>query len=89
MAANGKSLIFDSGVGMIKVLTGTQFGEILGVHILGARATDLIAEAALAIGAELTVDELAATIHPHPTVSEVRRRRYCLAKAAGHIPNRR
>ncbi len=70
LVGNAKSLIENGGVGQIKVLCGEEFGEILGVHILGPRATDLIAEAALMIGMEATVDEVIATIHAHPTVSE-------------------
>jgi len=70
LIGNAKTLIENGGVGYIKVLCGAEFGEILGVHILGPRATDLIAEAALMIGMEATVDEVIATIHAHPTVSE-------------------
>jgi len=47
-----------------------KHGEILGVHIIGPHATELIAEAVLATELEATVEELAHTIHPHPTVSE-------------------
>ena len=47
-----------------------SFGEILGVQIVGPRATDVIAEAALAIRLEATVEEVISTIHSHPTVSE-------------------
>ncbi len=70
MNANGKALIINNGEGMVKVIADKQYGEILGVHIIGPRATDLIAEAALAIGAELTLEEVADTIHAHPTVAE-------------------
>lgn len=70
MAGNGKALIEGSERGLVKVLAGKKYHEILGVHILGNHATDLIAEAALAIQAELTAEDVAAAIHPHPTVSE-------------------
>ena len=70
LLANGKSLILNGGEGLVKVIAGERFGEILGVHIIGPRATDLIQEAALAIRLEATVDELIDTIHGHPTVSE-------------------
>lgn len=70
MAGNGKALILNGGEGMVKIISDPKYGEILGVHIIGPRATDLISEAALAIGAELTVDELISTIHSHPTVTE-------------------
>lgn len=72
LAANGKSLIV-AGDGMVKLIAGRRYGEILGVHMVGPRATDLIAEGALAIGLEATVDEFIGTIHAHPTVAEAMR----------------
>ena len=64
-------------------------GEILGVHIIGPRATDLISEGALAIRLEATVDELISTIHSHPTVTEaLREAALNVEKRAIHIPNR-
>ena len=76
--------------GMIKVVAGAKYGEILGVHILADRATDLIEEAALAIRLEATLDELVDTIHCHPTVSEALREAALAAdKRAVHIPNRK
>ncbi|BCV23460.1 dihydrolipoyl dehydrogenase [Gelria sp. Kuro-4] len=88
LAANGKALIENGGRGLVKVIANARYGEILGVHILGPRATDLIAEAALAIGLEATLDEVAHTVHPHPTVSEALGEA-CLAAQgrALHIPN--
>ncbi len=68
--ANGKSLAMDEPEGFIKILTGKEYGEILGAHIIGPRATDIIAELALAMNSECTVEEIANTIHAHPTVSE-------------------
>lgn len=70
LAGNGKALIESGGTGQVKIISGAKYGEILGVHIFGSRATDLIAEAALALRLEATVDELVTTIHAHPTVSE-------------------
>lgn len=70
LAGNGKSIIENNGVGMVKIIAGTKQGEILGVHIWGPRATDLIAEAALAMRLDATVEELITTIHAHPTVGE-------------------
>ena len=76
--------------GMVKIIAGTKYGEILGVHILAPRATDLIAEAALAIRLEATLEELADTIHCHPTVTEAVRESALAAEGrAIHIPNRR
>ncbi len=89
LMANGKALIMGGGAGMVKIIAGKQYNEILGVHIVGPRATDLIAEAALAIGMEGTVDELIATIHAHPTVAEaVREAALAVEKRAIHIPNK-
>ncbi|HWP51346.1 MAG TPA: dihydrolipoyl dehydrogenase [Clostridia bacterium] len=89
LAANGKSLIMNGGLGMVKLLFGQQYGELLGAHILGPRATDLIGELALAIGLEATADELISTIHAHPTVAEaVRECALAANKRAIHIPNR-
>ncbi len=73
MSANGKALIMNDGEGLVKILAGEKYGEILGMHIIGPRASDLICEGALAIGTECTLDELIATIHSHPTVTETMR----------------
>jgi len=78
-----------NGEGMIKIIAGKHFGEVLGVHIVGPRATDLIAEGALAIRLEATLDELISTIHAHPTVAEALRESALAAEGrAIHIPNR-
>lgn len=88
LAGNGKSLIIGTE-GMIKVIVGKEYGEILGVHILGPRATDLIGECALAVEMEATVDELIQTIHAHPTVSEaIKEAMLASDKRAIHMPNR-
>ena len=50
MSANGKALILNGGEGLVKIIAGKEYGEILGMHIIGPRATDLICEGALAIG---------------------------------------
>ena len=70
-AHNGKAMGIGEGHGFAKFVVDAKHGQILGAHIVGPHATDLIAEAALAIRNELTVDEVVATIHPHPTLSEV------------------
>lgn len=69
-AANGKALAADSREGWVKVLAGARFGEVLGVHICGDDASNLIGEATLAMRLEATVEEIMLTIHPHPTRSE-------------------
>ena len=73
MSANGKALILNGGEGLVKIIAGREYGEVLGMHIIGPRATDLICEGALAIRLEATVDELISTIHSHPTVTETLR----------------
>ena len=69
-AANSKASILDSHTGFVKVVADEEFGEILGVHILGPQATELIHEATVAMQSEATVDSMRATIHAHPTLSE-------------------
>lgn len=69
MAYNGKSMVM-GGEGLFKIVVDRQLGEILGVHLIGPRATDIIAEAVLAINMEATVNDLIEAIHAHPTVSE-------------------
>ncbi len=71
MSANGKALAEDSAEGMIRILSGKKLGEVLGVQIIAANATDLIAEAAAFMSVEATVYDVARTMHAHPTVSEV------------------
>ena len=88
MAANGKALILNGGEGLVKIIAGKKYGEVLGMHIIGPRATDLIAEGALAIGDEMTLDEIIATIHSHPTVTETMREAALQAeKRAIHTKN--
>ena len=70
MAANGKSLIEDETGGFVKVISDSKYGEVLGVHMVCAHATDMIAEAVLAMKTECCVEDIAHCIHAHPTVSE-------------------
>ena len=69
-AGNSKATIVDSHDGFVKIVADAKYGEILGVHIIGPSATELIAEAVVAMDLEATVDELMFTIHAHPTLSE-------------------
>lgn len=88
LAANGRAMIMGED-GMIKIIAGKKYKEILGAHILGPRATDLIGELALAIGMEATIDEVIATIHAHPTVAEaIKEATLAVEKRAIHIPNK-
>ncbi|SCZ06514.1 dihydrolipoyl dehydrogenase [Alkaliphilus peptidifermentans] len=71
VAANGKALAEGESEGFIKIVADKKYGEVLGVHILAAHATDMIAEAVTTMELEGTVHELAKAIHPHPTLSEI------------------
>jgi dihydrolipoamide dehydrogenase len=68
--AAGKAVAAADAEGFVKVLADPATGEILGAHIIGAEATELISEFSLAMTLEATVDEIHATIHPHPTLGE-------------------
>jgi dihydrolipoamide dehydrogenase len=82
MAANGRALIRNQGEGFVKIIAGDELNEILGVHIAGPDAAELIMQAAVAMGLEATTAEIISTIHAHPTVSE------CLREAALASENR-
>jgi dihydrolipoyl dehydrogenase len=68
--ANSKASIISNHDGFIKVVSEEQYGEILGVHIIGPQATELISEAVTAMQLEATVEEMMFTIHAHPTLYE-------------------
>ncbi len=68
--ANSKASILGQHGGFAKVVADEKYGEILGVHIIGPAATELISEAVVAMKTEATVDSIMATIHSHPTLSE-------------------
>ena len=68
--ASGKAQAIGAAAGFVKLVGDAKYGEILGAHIVGPRASDLITEVGLAMKLEATVAELAQTIHPHPTLSE-------------------
>ncbi|HEY0760252.1 MAG TPA: dihydrolipoyl dehydrogenase [Acidisarcina sp.] len=69
-AGNSKASIVGSHEGFIKVIAEAKYGEVLGVHIIGPQATELIAEAVVAMEGEMTIEELMFTIHAHPTLAE-------------------
>jgi len=69
-AGNSKATIVGSHDGFVKIVADAQYGEILGVHIIGPQATELIAEAVAVMELEGTIDELMFTIHAHPTLTE-------------------
>jgi len=68
--ALGKAMAMEETAGEVKLIGDAETGELLGAHIVGPHATDLIAEAALAIEHEATLESLAAVIHSHPTLAE-------------------
>jgi len=67
---NSKATILDAHDGFVKVVADAKYGELLGVHIIGPYATEIIAEAVTALELEATVEEMMFTIHAHPTVAE-------------------
>ena len=69
-AASGKAVAVNHSEGFVKVIVDEKYGEILGAHIIGSDATELITEYGLAMNLEATVDEIHGTIHAHPTMSE-------------------
>jgi dihydrolipoamide dehydrogenase len=81
-AANGRSLCSGHSEGFVKLVTGARHGELLGVHIIGPHASELINEAAALRAMEVTAEELADLIHAHPTCSET------LMEAAAHALGR-
>lgn len=70
LVASGRALTIGDTIGMVKVIAEPKYGEVVGVHMLGLQATELIAEAVLGIQMEATFEEFAHTIHAHPTLSE-------------------
>jgi dihydrolipoamide dehydrogenase len=69
-AGNSKATILGCHDGFVKIVSDTKYGEILGVHILGPQATELVAEAVAVLELEGTVEEMLFTIHAHPTLAE-------------------
>jgi dihydrolipoamide dehydrogenase len=69
-AANSKAGILGVREGFVKIVSDEEYGEIIGVHMIGPRVTELIAEAVAVMRLEGTVEDLTRTIHPHPTLAE-------------------
>lgn len=67
---NSKATILDAHDGFVKVVADAKYGEVLGVHIIGPNATELIAESVTAMELEATIEEMMFTIHAHPTLAE-------------------
>lgn len=68
--ANGKAVSMGETEGLVKIIADAQTHKVIGAHIMGAHASDLIAEGIVAVQNGLTAEEIAACIHPHPTLSE-------------------
>jgi dihydrolipoamide dehydrogenase len=69
-SANSKASIVNEHEGFVKVVADAKYGEVLGVHIIGPQATELVAEAVTAMTLEATIEEMMFTIHAHPTLAE-------------------
>ena len=70
LSANGKALGLNEKEGFVKIIADAKYGEILGAHLVGPEVTELLPELALARTWELTTEEIARTVHAHPTISE-------------------
>jgi dihydrolipoamide dehydrogenase len=69
-SAIGKARILNQTEGFVKIVSDAKYDEVLGVHIIGPHATDLIAEACVGLQLEITTEELSHTVHAHPTLTE-------------------
>jgi len=70
LSGNGRSLAVNSADGFVKLIADAETDEVVGCHIIGPYATEMIGEATVAIQNRLTATQLGNTIHAHPTVSE-------------------
>src|SRR5207245_9149163 len=66
----GRAKIAGETEGFVKIVADKKYDEVLGIHMIGARSTELVAEATVALRLECTVEELIRTIHAHPTMAE-------------------
>jgi dihydrolipoamide dehydrogenase len=81
-AANGRALAGGQGAGLVKIMADSETDEILGVHIFGANASELIAECVVAMEFQGSSEDLARIVHAHPTLSEA------VHEAAMHVDRR-
>mgnify|MGYP003577268898 CR=1 FL=1 len=81
-SASGKARAINESEGLVKLVIGEPHGEILGAHLIGAEATEMLGELSLGITLEATIEELEETIHSHPTLSEMVKE--AAEVAAGH-----
>jgi dihydrolipoamide dehydrogenase len=88
--SSGKAMAMGEPDGFVKIIAEASLGRILGLHILGEHATDLMGEGLLAMGLEATVEDLGGVVKGHPTLSEaVMEAALDWSKEAIHIPPRR
>jgi dihydrolipoamide dehydrogenase len=88
LSANGKALTYGESQGFVKVVSEESLGEVLGLHIIGPHASDLIHEGGLALALEATIDELITTTHGHPTLGEaIREAAMEVRGQAIHLPH--
>ncbi|WP_294070710.1 dihydrolipoyl dehydrogenase [Proteiniphilum sp. UBA1028] len=89
-SANGRALASSEADGFVKVIADNRYGEVLGVHIIGPSAAELITQASLIMEMEITVDEVVNTIYGHPTYSEAIFEAFAdVLGEAVHIPKKR
>lgn len=89
-AANGRALASGEGIGFVKVIADGRYGEVLGVHIIGPAAAEIITQASLIMEMEITVDEVIKTIYGHPTYSEALFEAFAdVLGEAVHIPKKK
>ena len=89
-AANGRALASGDAVGFVKVIADNRYGEVLGVHIIGPSAAEIITQASLIMEMEITVDEVVNTIYGHPTYSEALLEAFAdVLGEAVHIPKKK
>jgi len=82
-----KAVVINETYGMVKIVSEKKSGEVLGVHIIGPNATDMIGEAVLGMSMKMTVNQLAHAVHPHPTLSEaLMESALSLCGGATHMP---
>ena len=91
MGGVGAATVYGDRKGMVKIVGDARYGELLGAHIVGARATEMIAELVVARELEGGFEEVARTIHPHPTFSEAVMEGARATAGVGHprMPDRR
>ncbi len=89
-SASGRAMSINETTGFVKVITDAKDARVLGIHIVGPEASDLISEAALAIEMGAFAEDISLTVHPHPTLGEavMEAAKHALGEAI-HIPNRR